>query len=210
MNRRSWFVFASLLVLAALPLWLPGSAAAATIHDEAVNGDLSGDGLAPNSLTVSAGSNQIFGTTGRDAVTGVDRDYFTITVPLGYQFVSLIELPGTTVVGGISFLGIQTGSQVTVPTNAADATGLLGWTHYGPAAAPLDILPAVGIPIAGSTGFTPPLGAGAYAFWIQDTGAGSSSYGFDIVIAAVPEPGAAAVVWLGLMALGVARARRSG
>jgi hypothetical protein len=183
---------------------------AATIHDEAVSGDLSGDGLTPNSLTVAEGSNQIFGTTGRDSVTGVDRDYFTITVPVGYAFVSLIELPGTTVVGGISFLGIQTGSQVTVPTNAADATGLLGWTHYGPSAVAIDILPAIGIPVAGSTGFTPPLGAGASAFWIQDTGLGSSSYGFDIVLAPVPEPGAAAGLLLGLIALGVARARRSG
>lgn len=210
MKSRSRFAFAAVIALAALPLWVPGWAAAATIYDEAVDGDLSGSGLTPNSLSVSDGSNQIFGTTGRDAVTGVDRDYFTITVPLGYQFVSLIELPGTTVVGGISFLGIQTGSQVTVATNAPDATGLLGWSHYGPTGVPLDILPSVGIPVAGSTGFTPPLGAGAYAFWIQDTGAGSSSYGFDIVIAPVPEPGAAAGVLLGLIALGVARARRSG
>ena len=186
------------------------AADAATLYDEAVSGDLSGSGLTPNSLSVAEGSNQIFGTTGRDAVTGVDRDYFTFTVPVGYAFVSLIELAGTTVVGGISFIAIQTGPQVTVPSNTPDATGLYGWTHYGPAASPVDILPSMGIPIAGSTGFTPPIGAGAYAFWIQDTGLGSSSYGFDIVIAPVPEPGAAAGVLLGLVALGVARARRLG
>jgi hypothetical protein len=185
-------------------------AAAATIYDEAVSGDLSGSGLTPTSLSVSAGSNQVFGTTGRDAVTGVDRDYFTISVPSGYQFVSLIELPGTSVVGSLSFLGIQSGSQVTVATNAPDATGLLGWTHFNAAGINTDLLPAIGVPVAGSTGFTPPLGAGAYAFWIQDTGAGSSSYGFDIVIAPVPEPGTAAGVLLGLIALGVARARRLG
>jgi hypothetical protein len=58
----------------------------------------------------------------------------------------------------------------------------------------------------GATDFVPPLPSGDYALWVQDTGIGSSSYGFSIVVA-LPEPGTATTLLVGLLALAVARVR---
>lgn len=158
-------------------------------YNEAISGDLSNLGLSPTLLgTLTPGSNQIFGTTGRGAA-GIDRDYFTVTIPAGYQLSALIELPGTSVGGATSFLGVQAGKQVTLPTTTTTAVGLLGWTHYGAGDINVNLLPRMGIPDTGSSGFTPPLGAGDYAFWIQDFNAGQFNYGFNLVVQAVPEPG---------------------
>ena len=177
---------------------------ASTVYNETAQGDLSNSGLNPTRVTVAVGSNQIFGTTGRDA-NGIDRDYFTITVPTGLQMTSLIELAGTSVGGAVSFLGMQAGSQVTVPTSAVDATGLLEWTHYGGATTDTDILPGMSISTQGSSGFTPPLSAGDYSFWIQDFNTGRFSYGFDLVLApvasSVPEPRYYAMMVAGFVAL---------
>ncbi len=179
---------------------------AAIVHIESVDGDLSGSGVAPTSIAVAAGSNEIYGSTGRSVETGVDRDYFVISVPTGHQIVAMIEKAGTTSVGGVAFLAVQAGDQVTVPTDTPDATGLLGWLHYFGATEDTDILDDLGQGGFGATDFVPPLPAGDYAFWIQDTGLGSANYGFDIVIAA-PEPGTAAVALVGLLAVGFARLR---
>ena len=173
---------------------LASSPAQAIDYNEAVSGDLSNSGLSPTGLgTLTVGSNQIFGTI-ESGPNGVDRDYFTIHVPIGLEFVSLTPLPGTTVGDTASFLGLEAGTQVTVPPDAGTAAGLLGWTHYTPADIGVNILPSMGIAGLGSTGFTPPLSAGNYAFWIQD--ADAAHYGFDIKIQAltVPEPGRLALL----------------
>lgn len=165
------------------------SPAQATDYNEAVFGDLSNSGLNPTVLgTLAAGSNQVFGTIA-SGPNGVDRDYFTVNVPTGYEFVSLIALPGTTVGDTASFLGLEAGTQVTVPANPSSAAGLLGWRHYTVADIGVNILPDMGTPAFGSTGFTAPLSAGDYAFWIQD--ADAAKYGFDITLRAqsVPESG---------------------
>ncbi len=164
----------------------------ATDYNEAVSGDLSNLGLAPTAIgRLTPGSNSVFGTTGRGAA-GLDRDYFTITIPAGYNLVSLTELPGTTVGGNVSFLGVQAGTQVTVPSSPSNAVGLLGWTHYGSDDILTNLLPRMGVPSLGSTGFSIPLAAGEYSFWIQDFNAGRFTYGFDFGVQAVPEPGSLA------------------
>jgi len=162
---------------------------AASVYNEAVSGDLSNSGLTPTALSFSSGSNQVSGTTGNS--NGFDRDYFTFTVPSGNQLTSIIESAGTSVGGIVSFIGIQAGPQVTVPPTATDATGLLGWTHYGGVSANTDILPDMSVAQQGSSGFTRPLGPGVYSIWIQDFNAGSFSYSFNFTLApaaAVPEP----------------------
>src|SRR5262245_65542933 len=63
----------------AMPLIAGALAHGAVIYSEAISGDFSNSGLTPTPVTVSAGSNQIFGTTGN--VGGTDRDYFTFSVP---------------------------------------------------------------------------------------------------------------------------------
>jgi hypothetical protein len=166
----------------------PSIAQGASIYDEAISGDLSNSGGAPTVLTAADGSNQLFGTTGRGG-SGVDRDYFTLTVPAGSELTSINVLPGTTAGGPVSFIGMEAGKQVTLPTSPSDATGLLGWHHYGPADINTDILDDMSIPADGSSGFTPPLGSGSYSFWVQDFGSGIFNYGFDFALAPVPETG---------------------
>ncbi len=83
---------------------------ASVIYDESVSGDLSNSGLTPTLLTVSLGSNQLFGTTGKTNNT-VDRDYFTFTVPDGLELSAITVLPGTQTLGplGDSFIGVKRG-----------------------------------------------------------------------------------------------------
>ena len=147
---------------------------------QSVSGDLSNSGLAPTAVSVGSGSNWIIGSTGRPPTAGPDRDYFTIDVPPGFVLSDIVEVAGTVAGGNFSFFGMETGNQLTVASNAVDATGLLGWTHYVSAAADVDIFPALGTPSMGSTGFSGPLPAGSYSFWIQDFNVGAVPYTFDL------------------------------
>lgn len=176
---------------------------AGVIYDESVSGDLSNSGLTPTLVTVSAGSNQLFGITGKTNNV-IDRDYFTFTVPDGMELSSLTVLPGTQTLGalGESFIGIEEGPEVTVSTTATDATGLLGWYHYGAGDIATDILPLMGTAGLGSTGFTPPLPAHTYTLWVQEASAGTVHYGLDFAISpAAPEPGSWVLLLAGLAAL---------
>jgi hypothetical protein len=209
MFKCCWRISATLVLLCGISV----GAGAATIYNESVSGDLSNSGLTPTVLTVSAGSNQISGTTGRGA-SGVDRDYFTITVPTGFQISQLTELAGASVGDAVSFIGIQAGTQVTLPTAAITANGLLGWAHYGPVSTDTDLLALMGVAAEGSSGFTPPLPSGNYAFWIQDFGAGTFAYAFDVRVtptsnaSATPEPSSYFMAALGLAALAIISKRK--
>ena len=148
---------------------------AATVWNESVNGDFSNSGLAPTSLTLNAGSNQIIGSTGAG-----DLDYFTFELSAGQALTSLRVLSNTVVSGQFSFLGMQAGPQVTVSPSGAGSEALLGWTHYATGDSGLDILVRIA---AGGV-----LPAGKYSVWLQDTG-GPADYGFDFgVTSAVPLP----------------------
>jgi PEP-CTERM motif len=194
----------------ALMLGMGSSASAGVLWNEAVNGDLSGNGLSPTPLgALTNSSNQIFGSTGRfgpSVATDTDRDYFLVSVPSGLTLNEIKVLPDTTAGGplGIAFIGLEAGPQVTVPIQPATAAGLLGWFHYGPADIGNDILQFMSIPNfmgSGNTGFTRPLGPGNYAFWVQDTGLTTIpfNYGLEFVM---PEPGTIAMLLIGLAGLG--------
>lgn len=185
MHSKSLLRLSALILLGALTL------PAAVIYNEAMSGDFSNSGLAPTSVTLMSGANDILGMTGRDTSNVVDRDYLTFTIPTGLTLSSITVLAGTTVGGPFAFIGIQAGNQVTLPTNVQVADGLLGWDHYNPGEIGQNILPTMSVPAQGSSGFTPPLAAGTYALWIQDFSPGAFNYGFSFGVtpgSAIPEP----------------------
>ena len=199
-------------LLGAAALLASSPATAATAFSESASGDLSNNGLSPTAFNLALGNNILEGFTGR--VDGnIDRDYFTFTLAANQMLESIIFVDGNTI--GLSFMGVQSGNQVTVSPSAADATGLLGWYHYSKADVGTDILDNIGVPMAGSTGFTGPLGPGTYAFWLQEASPGPRvHYGFNFVVgefigeSPVPEPATWAMMLLGFGAVGYAMRRR--
>jgi hypothetical protein len=194
--------------LSLLSVFSGATAQAAISYDEGLSGDLSGSGLSPTSISLSVGSNQVLGETGRDANGAVDRDYFTFVVPTGTELISLWVLPGTTSGGArsLSFIALEEGPQVTVPIVPASAAGLLGWSHYGPDDVGEDILDDMGVAGQGAAGFVPPLPEGSYSVWVQELTPGTYPYGFDFEVKAVPE--AKNGVLLGGMIAGLIAVRR--
>jgi PEP-CTERM motif len=178
-------------------------AQAAVAWDEPVGGDFSGNGLAPTAVALLPGDNTLRGTTGRTGGV-VDRDYFAVELPAGWQLQTLTVMPGTTFLGAsaASFIGVQAGPQLTVNPTGGSATGLLGWTHYSENDLGTDILGLMGIG-PGAIGFAGPLPAGTYSFWVQDTGTGTAHYEFSFAVVAVPEP-AAWALWLAALGAGAA------
>jgi hypothetical protein len=191
-------------------LMVGGLARGSVIYDESISGDLSNSGLAPTALIVALGSNEVFGTTGKNANTLIiDRDYFTFAVPQGMLLAGITVLPGTQTLGplGDSFIGMEAGPRVTVLTSATTAAGLLGWDHYDTGDIGNNILPDMGAAGLGATGFTSPLPAGTYSFWVQEASVGTVSYGFDFTVTAAPEPKSWTMLLAGLalMVLHVSR-----
>jgi len=175
-------------------------AAAGTAHafdySESVSGDL------PGTLAASGGLNplELIATPGINSISlgvpaGGDRDYFRFEVPAGYVLSSILHKSYAST-DNLSFIGVQGGTQVTVPVPLpmsefpAAAATLLGYLHFGPTTVDtniLDDLGASGSAVPPAIGFTGSLSAGNYAFWIQQTGV-EASYAFDFVLTPVPEP----------------------
>ena len=198
--------------LAAASLAVSSPAFAASTYSENVSGDLSSNGLSPTAINLAFGNNMIEGTTGRSAAGAIDRDYFTFTLATGQALDAIQILTGTTTLG-FSFIGVQSGNQLTLDPASADATGLLGWYHYSGADVGSDILDNIGVAANGSTGFNGPLGPGTYTFWIQEASPGPRvRYRFNFVVGnfvgEVPEPGTWAMMLLGFGAVGYAIRRR--
>ena len=184
--------------LALSTLGLAAAAQAGVAWDESgAAGDLSNNRLLPTLVTLLPGPNEIHGLTG-NAGSGVDRDYFSVDVPVGTILSSLILLADTNVSGGSSFIGIQVGPQITVTPEGAGAEALLGFSHYTNDMVGQNLLALIGQPGG--------LAAGRYSFWVQDTG-GPASYGMDFELNPVPLPAAAWLLMSGLA--GFATLRRS-
>jgi len=173
------------------------SAARATSYDEAVNGDLSGDRLAPTAIALTPGANPISATS----VSG-DIEYFTVSVPAGFRVTSITLT--NYVAGNLSFLAIQTGTTFTEPPTGTNVAQLLGYTHFGVGNSTVgtDILDNLGTG-AGSKMFVSPLPAGNYVFWSQETSGVPVSYTFSFQVTAAPAVPAAPPVFLALFAAGL-------
>jgi hypothetical protein len=183
------------LALISMAAALAGPAAAATLWNESVNGDLSNVRTAPTNLALSIGSNTITGTT----VAG-DVDFFTVTVP-GSAFFSALTLIQFTTADDLDFLAIESGPIITSTTSPAN---MLGYVHLNAAFVGTDVLDDMALG-DGALGFTPPLPAGTYAMWTQQLQTQMVSYSFDLVV--VPEPTQATLLTAGLVVLAVARRR---
>jgi hypothetical protein len=188
------------------------AAAQAGSYDEATQGELSDDRLAPTRFELSfdaggnvPGSNILSGRIGRSSAGVVDRDYVHLVVPAGFVWTEL-RVGNRSTAGGSegSFIGLAAGRHVPVAPTAASAAGLLGWTLYGPGQATTDILDdmarghAVAGGLNGASGFNAPLPAGDYALWIQELAPGSYPYRFNLLLSPVPEPASLSIAVLGL------------
>jgi|JI10StandDraft_1071094.scaffolds.fasta_scaffold26361_4 hypothetical protein len=134
-------------------------------------GDLSDDGLAPTVVRLKPGSSNAiagkFGTVLKPDGTHTDRDYFTIHLAEGETLEAIILSSPGDVGGAASFIGVQSGEQVTVPPVGGSPADLLGWANFDGLDVGRDILPDIGAGV-GAIGFTPPLRAGTYSFWVED------------------------------------------
>jgi hypothetical protein len=189
----------SIGIIAAL---LASVAHADVIWVESVQGDLSDDRFAPTHLQVGPGENELFGIlSGANGQGGIDRDYYSITVPDGYVL-SHIVLDAYYSPDFAAFIGIQPGPIFPNDPETVHPGDLLGWMHFGPDDVNMDLLPIMG---SHGQGFTPPLAAGTYTFWAQQLD-DYTEYDLNFVVE-VPGP-TGAVVMVGAPLVMVARRRR--
>lgn len=169
---------------------------AATIHDEGIDGDLSGLMGTPTPLSVSSpGVNTIIGQIGDNGNTGAtdgsDADYLTFNIPSGF-LLSAIMIDQYISGEDRSFFGYTAGTSF----SGQGVGDVDGFTLFGLANTEvLDDLNGA------------PLPAGDYAFWLQETADGFVvDYQVSFHVTAVPLPGAAWLFGSALLALvGVGR-----
>lgn len=147
------------------------------LFDEAASGDITDDPNNPEFLQFVVGQNRV-----NAAVVDPDLDYITVNVPAGSQLTA-IEVTDYRSVDDRSFIAIQAGSVFTVlAENAQTEIGnLLGYSHFGVDDIGFDVLARMGTG-QGSQEFTPPLEAGDYTFWMQETGAEPVDFSLNFVV----------------------------
>lgn len=193
MSKRKRFLK---VVVAVFIVGAGANARAATVHDEVVNGDLSGDRFNPTPLAVALGSNTVLATSVRD-----DLEYFRFTVPPGRALTAINVNRAT----ALAFIAVQRGTQFTEPPTGTVTSQLLGYAHFGPVSAtdtPENILDDIGA-APGTIRFTGPLPAGDYVFWAQETALTPTSYTLDFQISNVPVPAPMQRSFVMAMALGL-------
>lgn len=182
-------------------LGLPGLASAADLWNEGTQGDLSDDRLNPSAFALPAGGSTLRGVLEGVSDDVVDRDYFSITIPQGFQLDS-ISLDAYTSTDFLAFIGLAPGAVFPFDPATVNADDLLGYALFGPFDVGGDLLAKIG---QNGQGFTAPLAAGTYTFWAQQTG-DFTEYTATFNVSAVPAPGVLSLV--GITAVGLVRRRR--
>lgn len=164
---RSSFPLGRVARVALAVLVTAPAASAGLLWNEQLNGDFSDHHLTPTPLVLSPGQSEINGRI-EDGGGGahLDLDYFSLTIPAGHRLESMVLLTYLSP-DAAAFLAVQPGP--VFPQSPDDITGgdqLMGWVHFGPSYLGLDLLPFMA---ANGSGFTPPLPAGAFSFWAQQT-----------------------------------------
>jgi hypothetical protein len=184
-------------------------AAIVTLHNESVNGDLSGVSTNPKSFggagVLTANEYRVIGGT---ISSPLDRDFWTITIPTNHRLAS-ITLAAFTNTDNRSFFAVASGSSIPALN---DPGILLGGTFVGDVAGRqvgdnlLDDL-ANRVHIGGTPQFSGPLGPGVYTFWSQET-AGTVTYSYQFNVEAVPEPSSVILFAVGTLATVARRVQR--
>lgn len=164
------------IVLLLVALAIP--AAAATVHDESSNGDISTNPAAPTALVFATGSNVVLGTTGNPGV--VDRDYITFTLAPGQILIGLTLVAFSP--DNLAFASFNAGATSFVPSGATAASFLAG-IHPSAANIGSNLMPLfVSSSVTGNSLATPDLGPGTYCFLIQQTNPIVQSYTLDFIV----------------------------
>jgi hypothetical protein len=174
------------------------SVASAATYDESVNGDLSGNRLAPTLFNVALGSNTLTATS----VSG-DIEYFRIVVPIGARLTSLdlTAYSGTS----LSFIAVQDNTLTfTEPPSGTVVGNLRGYAHFGAGNGTVgtNILDDMGTG-AGSKGFPGQLGPGSYVFWSQETSSTPTTYTLNFQLTPVAGAPAMPGTFMGILAGGL-------
>src|SRR6184192_2723632 len=195
MNMRSASVTKKSLFSAVVCTLLVTAPAKAVMYDEAASGDLSNNPLAPTPLTLTPGSNSVSGTVaGFPQFGGTDpQDWVSFTIPTGFVMISYVNSIYNSA-DDQGFTGFQSGSSFSGDEFVAGSYA--GYAHFGTAAQNPDgnptssstvgvnLLPLMADPsfAPGTTGFTPPLGAGTYTFLIQQGDPNPTGYRFNMAV----------------------------
>lgn len=193
-------------VLALAPLAAPAGPDVA--WDESLDGDLSGDPLAPTQLALAPGDNRIVGSVTTSTLD--TRDYVTFTILAGQELTAIrqdvyVDVPGGGP-GDRGYNAIAAGATSAIP-DSTNGNLFLGGDHIDQLAPGTDLLAILATaPLAG-TGFTAPLGPGTYTYHLQQTGQQVVGYElvFQVAASAAPVP-ASSPATLALLGLAFAAA----
>lgn len=137
-------------------------------YNENLLGDLANAHTVPTVLAFVGGNNTVTASQ-----SSSDVDYFTFTVPTGYEL-SQIIVEDYQSSDDAGFIGIVTGTTFPEDEQNTTASDLLGGLVYGVSNRGNDILSAMGS-LMGAQGFTGALAAGNYCVWLNQTGATSET-----------------------------------
>ena len=136
------------------------------VYDELTDGDLSNDSTVPTVITLAPGDNRIVS----EQVLG-NPDYFTITIPTGYELSELTLEAASSDDRG--FIAIAEGTSIDIldDNGTPTAEAIIGGTLFNNTNIDSDILPSIGAPelpqLANNEGFVGALGEGDYTIFLD-------------------------------------------